>query len=71
MSPVMFSKPAARAAAKACRAGCAGWGRQFTSGQLAYIRQLAAHGYARCDGRTLALTPSGLLVQNTILAELL
>ena len=47
------------------------WGRQFTPGQLAYIRQLAAHGYARFDDHTLALTPSGLLGQNTILAELL
>ncbi len=47
------------------------WGRQFTPGQLSYLRQLAAHGYARFDGRTLALTPAGLLVQNSILAELL
>lgn len=47
------------------------WGRQFTPGQLGYIRQLVRHDYARFDGETLALTPAGLLVQNTILAELL
>ena len=28
-------------------------------------------GYARFDGETLALTPAGMIVQNTILAELL
>ncbi|MBQ7859689.1 MAG: radical SAM family heme chaperone HemW [Faecalibacterium sp.] len=47
------------------------WGRSFTPAQLAFIRNLAANGYARFDGQTLALTPQGLLVQNTILAELL
>ena len=47
------------------------WGRQFTPAQLEYLRQLARHGYARFDGETIALTPAGLLVQNTILAELL
>jgi oxygen-independent coproporphyrinogen-3 oxidase len=28
-------------------------------------------GYARFDGHTLALTPAGMVVQNSILAELL
>lgn len=47
------------------------WGRSFTPAQLAFINQLKAHGYARFDGETLALTPAGMIVQNTILAELL
>jgi len=47
------------------------WNRSFTPAQLAFIRNLAAGGYARFDGEIFALTPQGLLVQNTILAELL
>lgn len=47
------------------------WGRSFTPAQLAFIGQLKEHGYARFDGETLALTPAGMIVQNTILAELL
>ncbi len=46
-------------------------GRPFTPGQLAFIRQCVRHGYARWDGRTLALTPAGMVVQNAILTELL
>lgn len=46
-------------------------GRCFTPAQLAFIERLKEHGYARFDGETLALTPAGLIVQNSILAELL
>lgn len=46
-------------------------GRSFTPAQLAFIGQLQEHGYARFDGETLALTPAGMIVQNSILAELL
>ncbi len=37
----------------------------------AFIRQCEAHGYAEFDGRTLRLTPAGMVVQNAILEELL
>lgn len=47
------------------------YGRHFTPAQQAFIDRCCAEGYARCDGRTLALTPAGLIVQNSILAELL
>lgn len=46
-------------------------GVPFTPAQLAFIRQLCTHDYARFDGETLALTPAGLLVQNSILVQLL
>lgn len=45
-------------------------GKPFTASQQAFLRQCAAHGYARWDGQTLALTPAGMVVQNSILAEL-
>ena len=38
--------------------------------QLAFIRNCVKNGYAAFDGTTLALTPAGLIVQNSILAEL-
>lgn len=46
-------------------------GRPFTPRQQAFLRQCTAHGYARWDGRTLALTPAGMVVQNAILTELI
>ena len=46
-------------------------GKPFTAVQQAFLRQCAAHGYARWDGRTLALTPAGMVVQNAILSELI
>ena len=38
---------------------------------LAFIRRCVAAGYALFDGDRLALTPKGMLVQNSILTELL
>lgn len=46
-------------------------GRPFTPGQEKFLQQCVAAGYARYDGKTLALTPAGLIVQNSILAQLL
>lgn len=47
------------------------WGKQFTAPQLAFCRTLQAQGLARFDGETLALTPQGMLVQNSIVCELI
>jgi oxygen-independent coproporphyrinogen-3 oxidase len=47
------------------------YGRSFSAQQLTFIRQCVRSGYARFDGKTLALTPAGMIVQNSILAELL
>lgn len=47
------------------------YGKAFTPAQERFIAQCVAAGYARYDGNTLALTPSGLLMQNAILVELL
>lgn len=46
-------------------------GKPFTRRQLTFLDRCAARGYARWDGRTLALTPAGMVVQNAILTELL
>lgn len=46
-------------------------GRPFTRPQLRFLEQCVAHGYARWDGRVLALTPAGMVVQNAILNELM
>ena len=46
-------------------------GKEFSPVQLAFIRNCVKNGYAAFDGTTLALTPAGLIVQNSILAELL
>ena len=43
----------------------------FGEGRLAFIRRCVAAGYAVFDGDRLALTPEGMLVQNSILTELL
>lgn len=47
------------------------YGLAFDEGRLAFIRRCAAAGYAVFDGDRLALTPEGMLVQNSILTELL
>ena len=47
------------------------YGKQFSTAQLAFVQHCVRAGYATFDGRTLALTPAGLIVQNSILAQLL
>ena len=47
------------------------YGREFSTAQLAFVQNCGKSGYANFDGHTLALTPAGLIVQNSILAELL
>ena len=47
------------------------YGKQFSAAQLAFVQNCVRAGYATFDGRTLALTPAGLIVQNSILAQLL
>ena len=47
------------------------YGRGFSTAQLAFVKNCVKSGYANFDGHTLALTPAGLIVQNSILAELL
>ncbi len=54
-----------------CKAYKALYGKTFTPTQEQFIAQCVAAGYARYDGDILALTPSGLLMQNAILVELL
>ncbi len=46
-------------------------GQPFTAAQQAFLHQCQAHGYASWDGRTLRLTPAGMVVQNAILEELI
>ena len=46
------------------------YGKEFSTAQLAFVQNCVKAGYANFDGKTLALTPAGLIVQNTILAEL-
>ena len=47
------------------------YGRELSTAQLAFVQNCVKSGYANFDGHTLALTPAGLIVQNSILAELL
>ena len=47
------------------------YGRELSTAQLAFVKNCVKSGYANFDGHTLALTPAGLIVQNSILAELL
>lgn len=47
------------------------WGVRWDARRLAFCRTLARRGLARFDGRRLALTPRGFLVQNSILCELM
>ncbi len=44
---------------------------EFTKKQIQFVKKCCAAGYARFDGQVLALTPRGMLVQNSILCELL
>ena len=47
------------------------YGKEFSTAQQAFVQNCVKSGYALFDGRTLALTPAGLIVQNSILAQLL
>ena len=47
------------------------YGRELSTAQRAFVQNCVKSGYASFDGRTLALTPAGLIVQNSILAQLL
>ena len=47
------------------------YGIRFSASQQEFLRQCAEHGYARWDGHRLQLTPAGLIVQNSILQELI
>lgn len=47
------------------------YGLVFDEARLAFLRRCVAAGYAVFDGDRLALTPRGMLVQNSILTELL
>ena len=47
------------------------FGIEFSTQQMAFVQNCVKSGYARFDGETLSLTPAGLIVQNSILAELL
>ena len=47
------------------------YGRELSTAQLSFVQNCVKSGYANFDGHTLALTPAGLIVQNSILAELL
>lgn len=47
------------------------YGREFSARQRKFVENCVRSGYARFDGHTLALTPAGMIVQNSILVELL
>ncbi|MGN0707698.1 MAG: radical SAM family heme chaperone HemW [Faecalibacterium sp.] len=47
------------------------FGRELSPRQRSFVENCVKAGYAAFDGKTLALTPAGLIVQNSILAELL
>lgn len=47
------------------------WGGSLTGAQMDFINHCVKAGYAVFDGETLALTPAGLIVQNSILEELI
>ena len=47
------------------------FGKEFTPRQTAFLAQCVRNGCARFDGETLALTPAGMIVQNSILEELI
>ena len=44
---------------------------EFTQKQLQFVEKCVSAGYARFNGRTLRLTPAGLIIQNSILCGLL
>ena len=50
---------------------CAQYGIVFSQKQKKFIAQLVQNGMARFDDETFALTPKGMLVQNSILCALL
>ncbi len=43
----------------------------FLQGQQAFVQKLCSEGFAQYDKNTLRLTPKGMLMQNSILAQLL
>ena len=45
--------------------------QELSTAQRAFVQNCVKSGYANFDGRTSPLTPAGLIVQNSILAELL
>lgn len=47
------------------------YGMEFSGKKIQFAEQCRAAGYAEFDGRTLRLTPRGMLIQNSILCELL
>ena len=47
------------------------YGKEFTAKQIQFVKKCCEAGYARFNGRLLALTPRGMLIQNSILCELL
>ncbi len=47
------------------------YGREFTPRQLSFLRRCADAGYANLDGDRLALTSAGMIIQNSILTELI
>ncbi len=47
------------------------WGHTFDSGRLDFMRKCAQNALATFDGSTFALTTAGMLVQNSILCELI
>lgn len=47
-----------------------GWGRGFSQRQMAFLETLCSHGLAAFDGDVLRLLPQGMLLQNSILCEL-
>lgn len=44
---------------------------EFTQKQLQFVKKCVSAGYAVFNGRNLRLTPAGLIIQNSILCELL
>lgn len=47
------------------------WGQSFTQKQMAFLQTLCSHGLAAFDGDVLRLLPQGMLLQNSILCELI
>lgn len=47
------------------------WDRRFSPQQLAFLSLCERQGLARCSGDAVALTPQGMLVQNSILCRLI
>ena len=47
------------------------WGAAFSAAQLAFLRQCAKNGLAELEEDRIRLTPRGLLVQNSILCQLI